>query len=64
MNLPMVLIAIFNLHIEQITQISWVLEPTLLSLAGFNKTSKKPSFLNFLGSLQKQQTHRAVFAGF
>ena len=29
---------------EQVTQVSWVLEPSLPSLAGFIKTNKKPGF--------------------
>ena len=29
---------------KQVTQVSWVLEPSLPSLAGFIKTNKKPGF--------------------
>ena len=50
---------------EQVTQVSWVLEPTLPSLAGFIKTNKKPGFSWVCWvRCQSNKIHRAGFAGF
>ena len=50
---------------EQVTQVSWVLEPSLPSLAGFIKTNKKPGFSWVCWvHCQSNKTLRAGFTGF
>ena len=50
---------------EQVTQVSWVLEPTLPSLAGFIKTNKKPGFSWVCWvCCRSNKTLRAGFTGF
>ena len=49
----------------QVTQVSWVLEPSLPSLAGFIKTNKKPGFSWVCWvHCQSNKTLRAGFTGF
>ena len=50
---------------EQVTQVTWVLEPSLPSLAGFIKANKKPGFSWICWiRYQSNKTLRAEFTGF
>ena len=50
---------------EQVTQVSWVLEPSLPSLAGFIKTNKKPGFSwVYWAHCQSNKNVRAGLTGF